>query len=38
MGAQGVPVFIIGNEMFPGAITYEAMKQQVNIVREEKKG
>lgn len=38
MGAQGVPVFIIGDEMFPGAITYEAMKQQVNIVREEKKG
>lgn len=33
LGASGVPVFIIGGEMFPGAITYEAMKQQVDAVR-----
>jgi protein-disulfide isomerase len=33
MGASGVPMFIIGNEMFPGAISYEAMKQQVDAVR-----
>lgn len=37
MGAQGVPVFIIGEEMFPGAISYEAMSQQVNIAREAQK-
>lgn len=42
LGAQGVPAFIIGNQMFPGAISYEAMKQEVDAIRaamkEEKKG
>lgn len=33
LGAQGVPAFIIGGEMFPGAISYEAMKQQVDATR-----
>jgi protein-disulfide isomerase len=33
MGAQGVPAFIIGGQMFPGAISYEAMKQEVDAVR-----
>lgn len=37
MGAQGVPVFIIGEEMFPGAISYEAMQRQVEILRANKK-
>lgn len=37
MGAQGVPLFIIGDEMFPGAISYEVMKRQVDITRSESK-
>lgn len=40
MNATGVPVFIIGGEMFPGAISYEAMKDEVKAVRDamKKKG
>lgn len=34
MGVQGVPAFIIGNEIYPGAISYEAMKQQIDAIRE----
>ncbi|MCH2546144.1 MAG: DsbA family protein [Alphaproteobacteria bacterium] len=37
MGSQGVPVFIIGEEVIPGAVSYEALQQQVNAVRAAKK-
>lgn len=34
MGVQGVPAFVIGSEIYPGAISYEAMKQQIDAIRE----
>lgn len=37
LGAQGVPVFIIGNDLHPGAITYEVMKAGVAKLRADKK-
>lgn len=36
LGARGVPVFIIGKEVIPGAVSYEALKAQVEAVRAEK--
>lgn len=38
MGAQGVPAFVIGDELFPGAISYEVMARQAEIIREGRKG
>lgn len=33
MGMQGVPAFVIGSQVFPGAISYETMKQEVDAIR-----
>lgn len=37
MGASGVPAFVIGDDLFPGAISYEVMQRQIEIAREKKK-
>lgn len=34
LGARGVPLFIIGTEVSPGAISYEMMKSHVDATRE----
>lgn len=34
LGARGVPLFIIGTEVSPGAISYEVMKSHVDATRE----
>ncbi len=34
LGARGVPLFVIGDEMFPGAIPFEQMKSEVERTRE----
>ena len=37
MGARGTPAIVIGEEFYPGAIPYEAMKKAVDDIRAKKK-
>lgn len=37
LGARGVPMFIIGEELFPGAISFEQLKSEVEAAREAQK-